>query len=234
MRIWNSNIIFRDGVGIGFIQVFYGILELMGGLKVGYLSILEDAINGTISMINDFIGLLNNIPGVSIDVIGQVSFAAESQAEEEAKKQARADNVADKWADYEGKVAKREQKVLDMLSDRESKRQEKADKKNNRVAASADDWYNFDGKQMDLGNIDEVGKVGKIDEPVEWDDDDLKLLREIAEMTAVNNHVTLNPTVQLKDVQISNDVDIDTVLTRIQNTLEVEITSHASGAYNLG
>ena len=234
MRAWNMVLNSIELIGIGFIAAFYGVLDFMGSFKVGFLSLLEGAINGAIGMINDFIGLLNNIPGVSIDVIGQVSFAAGAQAEEEAKKQSRADDIESRLASYNENVARREQNVQDMLADRELKRQEKADKKANRASNSTQAWDNFSGEQMGMGNIDEVGKVGKIDEPVEWDDDDLKLLREIAEMTAVQNFVTLKPEVQVTTGDIRNDVDIDQVVKRIEETIEVEVAAHAKEVYNLG
>lgn len=234
MRAWNMVLNSIERIGIGFIQVFYGVLDFMGSFRVGFLSILEGAINGAIGMINDFIGLLNNIPGVSIDVIGQVSFAAGAQAEEEAKKQSRADDIDSKLASYNENVARREQNVQDMLADRELKRQEKADKKANRASNSTQAWDNFSGEQIDMGNIDEVGKVGKIDEPVEWDDEDLKLLREIAEMTAVQNFVTLKPEIQVTTGDINNDVDIEQVVKRIEENIEVEVAAHAKEVYNLG
>ena len=238
MRAWNNVLNFAEAMGIGFMAVFYGILDFMGYFRTGFLSILEGAINGAIGMINGFIELLNMIPGVSIDVVGQVSFAAGAQAEEEAKRQSRADDINERMASYNEKVAAREQKVQDMLVDRELKRQEKADKKANRASKSTEALDNHAGKQMDLGNIDnidKVGSVGGIDDPVEVEDTEfIKLMQELAQVQAVQNFVTLKPEVTVTTGDIHKDVDIDDVVKRIEESIEVEVAAHAKVVYNLG
>ena len=45
------------------------IANFMGDMKVSVLTILQNMINGAIDIINKFIGVLNKIPGVSIDAI---------------------------------------------------------------------------------------------------------------------------------------------------------------------
>ena len=64
----------------------------------------------------------------------------------------------------------------------------------------ATDW-NVDGTN-DVGKVDSVGSVGKIDSDVNIADEDLKFLRDVAEMRYVQNFVTLTPTVAV-EAQIS-------------------------------
>ena len=51
--------------------------------------------NGAIGIINDFINLLNKIPGVHISLIDQVTFGTTEQLKNEAEKQSRAKLVSD-------------------------------------------------------------------------------------------------------------------------------------------
>ena len=82
-----------------------------------------------------------------------------------------------------------------------------------------------------VGSLDSVGSVGKIDSDVNIADEDLKFLRDVAEMRYVQNFVTLTPTVAV-EAQISEKVDVDEVVERIENKLEDEFTAAAEGVYN--
>lgn len=81
------------------------------------------------------------------------------------------------------------------------------------------------------GDLDSVGSVGKIDSDVNIADEDLKFLRDVAEMRYVQNFVTLTPTVAM-DAQISERVDLDDVVSAIERKLEGEFIAAAEGVYN--
>jgi hypothetical protein len=81
------------------------------------------------------------------------------------------------------------------------------------------------------GVLDSVGSVGKIDSDVNIADEDLKFLRDVAEMRYVQNFVTLTPTVAM-DAQISERVDLDDVVSAIERKLEGEFIAAAEGVYN--
>ncbi len=81
------------------------------------------------------------------------------------------------------------------------------------------------------GDLDSVGSVGKIDSDVNISDEDLKFLRDVAEMRYVQNFVTLTPTVAM-DAQISERVDLDDVVSAIERKLEGEFIAAAEGVYN--
>lgn len=81
------------------------------------------------------------------------------------------------------------------------------------------------------GNLDSVDSVGQIDSDVNIADEDLKFLRDVAEMRYVQNFVTLTPTVAM-DAQISERVDLDEVVGAIERKLENEFIAAAEGVYN--
>lgn len=82
-----------------------------------------------------------------------------------------------------------------------------------------------------ISNIDKVGEVGKIRDTVDISSEDLKLMRELAEMKSIQNFVTYTPTVSVTTGPISKDVDIDEVVARIEQTLEEDLAANAAGVY---
>lgn len=231
---WIANLI--DKLKLCWQKAGTAIANFMGDMKVNVLTVLQNMINGAIGIINDFISLLNKIPGVNISLIEQVTFATTAAAENEAAKQARADALNQYEADIKAAQAERDatysaakQELADataQLSETYANARAEAAQANSDAGVS--DW-NTD--QYDVGNVDSVGSVGSIESDVNIADEDLKFLRDVAEMRYVQNFVTLTPTVAV-DAQISEKVDVDEVVTKIEKKLEDEFTAAAEGVYN--
>ena len=232
---WIANLI--DKLKLCWQKAGTAIANFMGDMKVSVLTVLQNMINGAIGIINDFISLLNKIPGVNISLIEQVTFATTAAAENEAAKQARADALNQYEADIKAAQAERDatysaakQELADataQLSETYANARAEAAQANSDAGVS--DW-NTD--QYGVGNVDSVGSVGSIESDINIADEDLKFLRDVAEMRYVQNHMTLTPQVILEGVQISEKVDIDEVVTTIERKLENEFTAAAEGVYN--
>ncbi|NGP59980.1 hypothetical protein FLT15_16995 [Paenibacillus thiaminolyticus] len=82
-----------------------------------------------------------------------------------------------------------------------------------------------------LKGIDEVGKVKKIEGKVDIASEDLKLMRELAEMKNIQNFITLQPAVNVGKVNIRNGADEKTFIAHITNVLEEQMTTSAQGVY---
>ncbi|OMF17250.1 hypothetical protein BK131_04605 [Paenibacillus amylolyticus] len=247
MRTWNAVLNFFSKVPIFFARVGAGIANAFDSARATSLQILQDMANGAINIINSLIAKLNAIPGVSIDAVQQVTFAAGEAARAEANRQSREASIAGMEADASAKALEREQNVLDMLDNREAARQADAAKQAG-SAAGAGKSYDFtewnkaadagrtpapadDGKKKNIGKVD---KVGKIEKEVDISSEDLKTMRELAEMKNIQNYVTLTPTIQVKTGDINNGMDIDTIVSRIEDVMTGEISTHASGVYGNG
>lgn len=231
---WIANLI--DKLKLCWQKAGVAIADYMGDMKVNVLTVLQNMINGAISIINDFIGLLNKIPGVNIDLIEQVTFATTAAAENEAAKQSRANSLNQYEADIREAQVEREatySAARQELADATSKLSKTYANARSQAAQSNSDAavsWNADGS-VDVGNVDSVGSVGKIDSDVNISDEDLKFLRDVAEMRYVQNFVTLTPTVAM-DAQISERVDLDDVVSAIERKLEGEFIAAAEGVYN--
>ena len=83
---------------------------------------------------------------------------------------------------------------------------------------------------MKAPDIGKVGEVGKISSDVNIADEDLQLMKDVAEMRYVQNFVTLTPTVAM-NAQVSERVDIDELTGRVADALIEEVAAGAEGIY---
>ena len=237
MRAWNAILGFFDKVPIFFAQVGFGVVNAFMWMKTKSLKILEDFINACIDDINDLINLLNKIPGVSIDAVNHVQLSASAAAEEDAMKKAGEAVISKMEGEAARKAAEREQNVRDMLKDRQDERDKAA-----KDQKDAMDKLKDQNKLTDNGNgggggterlkgIDEVGKVKKIEGKVDVSSEDLKVMRELAEMKNIQNFVTMTPTVNLGKVNIQNGSDEKTLVAHITKELQEQMVTAAQGVY---
>lgn len=234
---WVMNLFNR--LQLTFATVSMNIQNFCGDMKAGVLMILQNMVNGAIDIINGFIGALNKIPGVNIGLIDQVTFGTTAQLENEAAKQARAADLAAYQDQINQQIADRDAALDSMKA---QARAETAQREAEIAAARAEsaaagsqstepDWAAYaTGAPGDIGNVDHVGSVGSVDEDVNIAEEDLKFLRDVAEMRYVQNFVTLTPTVAV-DAKISEKVDVDEVVGRIEAKLEDEFAAAAEGVY---
>ena len=83
------------------------------------------------------------------------------------------------------------------------------------------------------------GPTGTADDPIHTNvdndvniaDEDLQLLRDIAEARFVQNFVTLTPTVQVSGNTINEKADVNALIDEIEYRLETEIATSAEGVY---
>lgn len=232
MNLWNK-------LQLAFYTAGVNIQNFMGDMKAGVLTILQNMVNGAIDIINGFINVLNKIPGVSIDAIEKVTFGTTAQMENEAAKQARAADLAAYQDQINSQIAERDAALDAMKAEANAataqREAEIAAAKAEAAAAGSGstepDWSAYANTDPgDIGNVDHVGSVGSIDEDVNIAEEDLKFLRDVAEMRYVQNFVTLTPTVAV-DAKISEKVDVDEVVNRIESRLENEFEAAAEGVY---
>ena len=233
---WVMNLFNR--LQLTFATVSTNIQNFLGDMKAGVLMILQNMVNGAIDIINGFINALNKIPGVNIGLIDQVTFGTTAQLENEAAKQARAADLAAYQDQINQQIADRDAALDSMKA---QARAETAQREAEIAAARAEsaaagsgstepDWAAYSTGAGDIGNVDHVGSVGSVDEDVNIAEEDLKFLRDVAEMRYVQNFVTLTPTVAV-DAKISEKVDVDEVVGRIEAKLEDEFAAAAEGVY---
>lgn len=239
MRAWNAILNFFDQIPVFFLRIGVGITNAFYDAKVESLKAMDELVNGAIDKLNAFIEKLNNLPGVKIQYIDGVVFSASAQLEAEAARQAGEAKIAAAQQKVAGKAAEREAKVEKWLDDRAAKRakaQAEAEKKQ-KGAGNVGDYKVPEMKMPKSNDIDKVGKVKQVDKvkgEVDISNEDLKIMRNIAEMKNIQYFTTLTPTVNLKTGNINNSGDLDSIVTKLTTRLENEVASSAKGVYDNG
>ena len=204
------------------LQPFVWWAEKVGG-------VYDAVINGIISGINKVLELINKVTGSSYEIEAKFNM----------------EDIANKISDFAGakkdaayasaalKAQEREQKVIDFLDNRAAKRAKEQSEKelNGAGVGSGATLFSPTGSVPAIDKIDKVNKVGKIEDTVDISNEDIKLMRELAEMKSIQNFVTYTPTVQVTTGPVSKDVDIDEVVARIEQTLEEDLAANAAGVY---
>lgn len=213
------------------------IANFLGTMKVNVLSILQGMINGAIDLINKFIGVLNKIPGVSIDAVNHVSFAAEAAATEEAARQSRESDLSAYKSEMEAKAAERDSKLGAMKNEladatknlsnlyaaSKSEANKKAEEDIPFTEASANDlaykdMMNAAGNPTIKGG--KLDKVGKIKDDVSITDEDIKLLKDVAQTEFINKFTTLRPEMQVSFGDVKETADVAKILEALEEMVE--------------
>lgn len=88
------------------------------------------------------------------------------------------------------------------------------------------------GKKGNNPTGGKLDSVGKIDDEINIADEDLKMLRELADIRSIQNFVTLTPQVSFSgDMTVREEADIDKIIRKIEKMLEEEISRSAKGVY---
>ena len=221
-----------NNMKLKFVTVAVAIQNFMGDMKAGVLMILQNLINGAIGLINKFIGALNLIPGVSIDMIGEVTFGTEAQLKNEAEKQAREAGLEAYKEEIEAGIAERAGKLEAMKEDaRASTAERLAEIENAKAAANqkneatdisdpADNTTSRDIAQINANTSDLKG----------FAEEDLKYLRDIAERDTINRFTTASVSVEMKaDINATNNNDLDGIVDYLTEEIEIAMYTLPQG-----
>ena len=183
-----------DAMNLKFRTIGVNIANSVGDMKVNVLTLIQDMVNGAINLLNGFISSVNKIPGVAIDLVDNVSFAASAAAENEAAKSARASELKGLQSQAEANKASREAQLSQMKAEAEAQKAERlaeiaAAKEQAQAAGEAAGGGSSEIPPYQEANIDKVGTVGKvksIDGDVNLSDEDIKMYRDLAERRYMN------------------------------------------------
>ncbi len=200
------------------------ISNFIGQMKVNVLTGIQNMVNGAIDIINGFISALNTIPGVSLEAIAKVSFAATAQADFEAQKTANANSLATAQAELDANKQSRSAELSNLRSDMNGKLSELKGKyqefKAEKMAISNGDGIDSLGFETGAGAevADNVGKTagntaaaaGALADTKE----NLEYLRDIAEQEAINRFTTAEIKIDYSGMtnKISSNMDLDNVI----------------------
>lgn len=234
-----------------FLEHMYNMLRGAEDFAGGFMTTVLEAINKVISGINWLVDLLNEIPGFNIPKvelfdptnIHSMSDRVKNLMDQMEKPTSSKDVVSIKrmeTMDLKGSFDSgfsAGSNLVNSFSMSDLFSSSDKSKEQNGFGAGAGGEKGFGagaGGGTAAGmpsKIDEVGRVGQIGGTVDIASEDLKIMRELAEMKNIQNFVSLQPTVSVQTGDITNGYDIDTIVRRIEKSLEEQIATSAAGVY---
>lgn len=211
------------------------IANFMGDMKVSVLTILQNMINGAIDIINKFIGVLNKIPGVSIDAIEHVTFATTAAAENEAAKSARAADLAAYESELASAKAGRDAHIDSLKGELNSSvaalQAAYAQAKADAAADSSAEQTALDGIGADTAGIND--SAGSTAASLKETTEDLKYMRDLAEQEAINRFTTAEVKIDMTGMtnRIDSDMDLDGVLNTLTEGFAEALEVAAEGVH---
>lgn len=249
-----------DIMSLGISTACTAIQNFMGDMKAGALKLLQGLVNEAISIINDFIGVLNKIPGVEIQTINDVTFGTEAELANEAAKQARNAELQAKRDKINADMAARDAELDNAIADREKNWNEAMNK--NEALSNEMDKVIADGmaaynaakveetfNESDIGSkvpqtptaaaapklnsIDKVKKVDKVGGTVDVSSEDLKRMRDIYENDIVQEvyQSNITPQVNIQFGDVKETADVDKILGLIKGKIKESINIQADGVH---
>lgn len=214
------------------------IANFMGNMKVSVLTILQNMINGAIDLINKFIGLLNKLPGVNIEAIEHVTFAATAAAENEAAKAARAEELANFEAELAAAKAGRDAHIDSLKAELNSSvsalQSANAQMKAEAAANNAAEQMALDGIGQDLSGPGGIkDSAGSAAASLKETTEDLKYMRDLAEQEAINRFTTAEVKIDMSGMtnRIDSDMDLDGVLNTLTEGFAEALEVAAEGVH---
>lgn len=211
------------------------IANFMGDMKVSVLTILQNMINGAIDIINKFIGVLNKIPGMSIDAIEHVTFATTAAAENEATKSARAADLAAYESELASAKAGRDAHIdslkAELNSSVDALQAAYAQAKADAAADSSAEQTALDSIGADTAGIND--SAGSAAASLKETTEDLKYMRDLAEQEAINRFTTAEVKIDMTGMtnRIDSDMDLDGVLNTLTEGFAEALEVAAEGVH---
>jgi len=226
-----------DKLKLGIMTAVVGIQNFMGDMKAGVLGILQSMVNGAIGIINNFINLLNKIPGVSIDAIQEVTFGTTAKMENEAAKRAREADLKAYRDEIESAIAARDASLAQMKLDaRTATAQRQAEINAMRAEAAAkqaESGFSFDYDNM-MNNIADIeANTAAMRDSMEINEEELKYMRDLAERETINRFTTAEINIDLGGVtnHVSQNTDLDGIVNYLEEKLYETMQVAAEGVY---
>ena len=214
------------------------IANFMGDMKVKVLTILQNLINGAIGIINKFIDLINKIPGVNIGLIEEVTFATTAAAENEAAKQARAEDLAAYEQELAANKAGRDAHLNSLRTElTDSQNAWRTAVATGKAAAAA----NSESEQGASDTVSDIGSdtsniadsAGSAASSLKETTEDLKYMRDLAEQEAINRFTTAEVKIDMTGMtnRIDSSMDLDGVLTVLTDGFAEALETAAEGVH---
>lgn len=239
-----------DRFVLGMYKVGVGVGNALTDMKVAGLRIIEGFVNGAIDLIKKLIGFVNNIPGVSIELIEKVSFASDAAINAEKIKQQRQaslqkieDNISQNEFNRDRAL---NQLAKDNFSAQTARTQEILNmqaKKNSAINPLENTKINPD--DLNILSYDELPAIAKdakgtkkntdkLKDGIKVENEDIRHLKELAERRAIQNFTfdKLEVIANNSFGDIHETADLDGWMDNLTDSLRSAVDSTMGGVPN--
>lgn len=234
----------------GLITVFFALAKVGGGVKEvlsNAFGVIMDAaeaavnfiikvLNGAITGINAVSGFFADLLGVDAKEIPKITFEADFSKAKNAGQDFIKDFSLDDMKkslnlDAINSDVKRPETDTSAASNFNQNLYTGSKAGNAGMGASGVSMPSVSNTAPNINTVGTVNNLGSINDTVDISSEDLKMMRDLAEMQAIQHFVTLTPTVQMTTGDINSGADLDTIVGHIGRKLEEEFVSTAQGVY---
>ncbi|MGO4498806.1 tape measure protein [Paenibacillus sp. 2RAB27] len=212
---WNMILAFVDFLANIFHDPVYAVKKLFFDLGKSIAEFFGTVINGIVSALNLVVKGINKVSKANISIIPQMDMSKLSDMEAPTSSSRHVSDLSSKYRmgqmDY-GTAFNNGNNFVGGMFDK--------------VGAALSGWD-------DIPNIDKVNEVGKIGDTVDISNEDLKAMRELAEMKSIQNFITLTPTVQVTgDNHYHAQGDVEDMIGQLTVALQTHMDSSVDGVTN--
>lgn len=219
MNFWNNVVMIAEFLVNVFNDPAYAIQKLFYDLVKNVVGYFDDMVNRIVDRINQVIQKINSVSTMSISLIPRLDDKFLDPL-----KPVSAKDVVDfsKYRLEFKDIGEQFNKGYNAGADFAKKMQETYDKMSVFSVPL--------GGTFDISKIAQVGEVGKIKDKIDISSEDLKAMREMAEMKNIQNFVTLQPQINFGDMHVRQEgKSIDEIIDALNTKMEEEIASSARG-----
>ncbi|HAB60564.1 MAG TPA: hypothetical protein DCE48_07650 [Lachnospiraceae bacterium] len=219
---------------IGIVAIWYGIMNFIE-ITIGQIAvIIQELLNMFIPGINEIIKVINKLPNVSIDLIGEVTLGTDLAAEAEARKQARQTElnkmITDEYNDNiarETDIATQKAEAVRDAAERKVKIEEATKRANEVKENDTSNGLGLSGIQPGIESTAE--NTATIAKSVSDSTAEIKYLRDVAEREVINRFTTAEIKVNMGGIhnKVNKNTDLDGVVNHLENQLYESLNSTA-------
>ncbi len=225
-----------NNVCVVFVTVFYGVYGTI--LEIIYLigDAIRSLVNGAISMINDMIRSLNQIPGVSLDVIEEVKWKGLDDLGKMAQDQ------FDTVYDFAVKTSRENTKIADGIIEKETAANEAQREYDElyTLYTSGNEVKGVEGEIQATSDLPAITKntgdtakaAQKAAQSLDITGENLKYIKDMAEREYVNRFTTAKISVkQTNHNKVKSNMDLDGINEYLRSDLEQRMVATAEGVH---
>lgn len=207
---------------LGLTKAGYFIANVFDVMKAAVLQSFQDMFNGIVTVINGLFAAANEALGTDLKQIEQSTAGTKAFEKAEVNKSRREEAIKD--MDFQNALASSNRNYE--LNVAMNRRRAEKENKTEKDAYNLKDLFNPEDYKIDkipdITKVGKVGSVGSIEDKVDISAEDLKVMRELAEVQAIQKFISYSPEIRIETGDIVEKANLDEMMELITVKLDLE------------